>query len=159
MSVLSLFTEETIFNPLKVRSKKQLLVKLSDLAAVKTGLKSSDIFQALIDREKLGSTALGHGVAIPHLSVKDCPSVSVFLAILDKPISFDAIDGQPIDVVVFLLAPEDKNGLHLRTMSKISRLLRDEDFCLRLRGAGDPAATLAVLFDREEQNKSFKLRA
>lgn len=145
MVVSDLFSNMIILNPLKVSSKKQLILKLSEKLADKHGFKSADIFEAMIDREKLGSTAVGHGVAIPHARFAQCDQIHGAFAILDKAVDYDAPDGSTVDIVVMLLAPEKSGSHHLNLLSKITRLLSNPDTCTKLRGTETSDAALAVI--------------
>src|SRR5262245_41208707 len=134
---------------LKVKSKKQLLQGLSARAARITGVPERDIFDVLWQRERLGSTGLGHGVAIPHGKLQGLKRIAGVFARLAEPIDFEAIDGQKVDIVVLLLAPEGAGADHLKALARISRLLRDAAAVEKLRAAKDAAALYAVLTEGE----------
>lgn len=109
---------------LDVSSKKQALQELSDLAAELTGHSARTIFDTLLQRERLGSTGLGRGIAIPHIKLADLDGIVCLFAHLKEPIDFEAIDGEPVDLMFLLLAPEHASGDHLKALSRISRLMR-----------------------------------
>jgi PTS system nitrogen regulatory IIA component len=134
---------------LKVKSKKQLLQDLSARAARITGVPERDIFDVLLQRERLGSTGLGHGVAIPHGKLQGLKRIAGVFARLAEPIDFEAIDGQKVDIVVLLLAPEGAGADHLKALARISRLLRDAAAVEKLRAAKDADALYAVLTEGE----------
>ncbi len=114
-----------VVSALKSQDKKQLLQDLSDKAAQSTGLDAREIFAALLQRERLGSTGLGSGIAIPHIKLAGLKGITCLFAKLAQPIEFESHDGQPVDLVFFLLAPEDAGGDHLKALARISRLVRD----------------------------------
>ena len=140
---------EAVKASLKVRNKKQLLTELSTLASSAAGVPDREIFDILLQRERLGSTGLGNGVAIPHGKVAGLKrSVGVF-AHLAEPIDFESADGEPVDIVFLLLAPEGAGADHLKALARISRLLRDEGAVAKLRASEDAAALYALLTDGE----------
>ena len=119
-----------------VSSKKGVIEQLSQLFAEDVeGVSASSIFDALIAREKLGSTGLGHGVAIPHGRVRGADRALAALLITDKPVDFDAIDNEPVDIFVGLLVPEDANETHLELLSELAEMLGNERLTRRLRSA------------------------
>ena len=129
----------------KASSKKQLLQHSARRLASLTAYDEREINQQLQAREKLGSTAVGGGVAIPHARLESLDAPMLYVAVMDAPIDFEAIDDQPVDLVAVLLAPLDSSSEHLKTLSRISRLLRDEHLCSRLRGAASADAAFAIL--------------
>lgn len=130
---------------LKAPSKKQALLELSERAATLTGLSARAIFDALLQRERLGSTGVGNGVAIPHGKLAGLSRIQGVFARLDRGLDFDAIDAQPVDLIFVLLAPEGAGADHLRALSRIARLLRDSGTVNRLRGTRDAVALYSVL--------------
>ncbi|MGR3722709.1 PTS sugar transporter subunit IIA [Abyssibius alkaniclasticus] len=117
----------------KATSKKKLLQDLGQHCADLYGLNADEVFQALQDRELLGPTAMGHGVAIPHARLPGLDAVRGFFMRLTKPIDFDAVDRQPVDLVFVLLAPENAGAAHLKALARVSRALRDPAVCAKLR--------------------------
>ncbi len=118
-------------------SKKKVLEELSRLLSGGTTLASGDIFNSLVGREKLGSTGLGHGVAIPHGRVAGVSqSVGAFMR-LKHPIDYDAHDGQPVDLVFGLLVPQQATEEHLKHLAAIAEMFSNEQFCVKLRETGD----------------------
>lgn len=127
------------------KTKKAVLQELSARAAALTGLPERDVFEALLQRERLGSTGLGRGIAIPHVKLRNLDRIHCLFARLDDAIDFEALDGEPVDLIFLLLAPEHASGDHLKALARISRLLREPRALERLRGARDKAALFAAL--------------
>ena len=126
-------------------SRKQALQAMSDIAADLTGLAPRDIFDAVLQRERLGSTGVGQGVAIPHARLAGVDEVVGVFARLRSPVDFESIDGRPAALIFMLIAPEDAGAEHLKALARVSRLLRREDVRQRLRAAPDADAIHAVL--------------
>ena len=126
-------------------SRKQALQAMSDIAAELTGLPARAIFDAVLQRERLGSTGVGQGVAIPHARLAGIDQVVGVFARLRTPVDFESIDGRPADLIFMLIAPEDAGAEHLKALARVSRLLRREDVRQRLRAAPDSEAVYAVL--------------
>lgn len=136
---------DAVFFRLKATSKKHLLQRLSDTLAQQAGIEASDVYDRLFEREKLGSTGMGGGIAIPHARFKDLDKVYTVFATLDEAVEFDAIDEKPVDLVFALLAPQDAGADHLQALAAASRLLRSKEFCARVRGASSEDAVTALL--------------
>ncbi len=134
---------------LKAKTKKQLLHDLAARAARLTGLPERDIFDVLLQRERLGSTGGGQGIAIPHGKLQGLKRMVGIFARLAEPIDFDAVDGQKVDIVFLLLAPEGAGADHLTALARISRLLREGSAVEKLRSSRDAAALYAVLTEGE----------
>lgn len=145
MDLGDLLAGDAIISGLKADDKRQLLQALADKAAAQTGLGSHDIFNALLQRERLGSTGLGSGIAIPHVKLAGLAAMRCIFARLAKPVAFESNDDQPVDLVFFLLAPEDAGADHLKSLARISRLARDPNAVDRLRSAKDETALRRVL--------------
>jgi PTS system nitrogen regulatory IIA component len=145
MNLGDLLSPDGVFPSLKAKSKKQALQELSNRAAELTGLPAREIFDSLLQRERLGSTGLGRGIAIPHVKFRALKSIVCLFARLDEPIEFDSLDGEPVDLIFLLLAPEHASGDHLKALARISRLLREPSTIERLRASKDGAAMYAVL--------------
>lgn len=126
-------------------SKKRLFQDLSEVAQTVYGLNAAESIDSLQERESLGPTGVGHGVALPHARIRGADRVvGVFLR-LEKPLDFDAVDRQPVDLVFALFAPKDAGVEHLKALALVSRTLRDAATCAKLRANSDPAALHAVL--------------
>jgi nitrogen PTS system EIIA component len=138
MELTDLLDPDSVICNLRAASKKLVLQDLARRAAEVTGLSERAVFDTLLEREKLGSTAVGHGIAIPHGKLAGLDRLYGLVAKLEHPIEFDAADDQPVDLVFLLLAPEASGADHLKALAKVSRLLRDEAVCEHLRQAGDP---------------------
>lgn len=136
-----------ISNSVRGTSKKQVLHDVAELFATAYDLPERDVFDILLERERLGTTGLGRGVAIPHGRSRDVQGVVAVFARLQTPVSFDAPDDEPVDLVYALLAPADAGADHLKALHKISRLLKDEAMCQKLRGADNAEALYALLHD------------
>ncbi len=147
MTITDLVAPEAIIPALKVISKKQALQELAARAATLTGQNERAIFEVLLQREKLGTTAVGYGVAIPHGKLPKLEKMFGLFARLDRPIDFEAMDGQQVDLMLLLLAPEGAGADHLKALARVSRLLRDKSVCEKLRGADQTDAIYALLTD------------
>ena len=147
MEISDLITPESIFEKLPVTSKKQALQELAKRAAEISALNERVIFEALIERERLGTTGVGNGIAIPHGKLAGLERLYGLFARLEKPIEFDSIDEQPVDLIFLLLAPECAGADHLKALARVSRLLRDHTTCEKLRGSDDPAALYVLLIE------------
>jgi PTS system nitrogen regulatory IIA component len=149
MLLSDFISPDSVVCSLKAKTKKQLLQDLSARAARLTGLQERDIFDVLLQRERLGSTGLGHGIAIPHGKLQGLKRIVGIFARLAEPIEFDAVDGEKVDVVFLLLAPEGAGADHLKALARISRLLREGSAVEKLRASRDAAALYAVLTEEE----------
>ena len=149
MEISELLQPEAVLSGLKAGSKKQALHELVRHAARLTGIDDRKILETLLDRERTSATGVGNGIAIPHGKIADLKRLTGVFARLDKPISFDAIDEQPVDLIFLLLAPQDAGAEHLKALARVSRLLRDEIVCEKLRGA-DTADGLYLLLTQSE---------
>ena len=138
-------TIEAVFPALKANSKKQLLQLVAEKAAGLTGLPERVIFDTILQRERLGSTGAGNGLAIPHGKLTSINHITGLFARLDHPVEFEAIDDQPVDLVFLLLAPEGAGADHLKALSRIARVMRDADTVAKIRGAADANAIHALL--------------
>ncbi|MGD9784791.1 MAG: PTS IIA-like nitrogen regulatory protein PtsN [Hyphomicrobiaceae bacterium] len=145
MDLADLLATDGVIAPLKAKSKKQALQELATRAAAVTGIEAREIFDTLLQRERLGSTGLGRGIAIPHVKFRGLKSIVCLFARLDAPIDFESHDNEPVDLIFLLLAPEHASGDHLKALARISRLVRDPQMLERLRSAPDAAALKDVL--------------
>lgn len=137
---------------LPVGNKKQLFQKLAELAATAYGFDATEVYDRLTERERLGSTGFGGGVAIPHAKMEGIGHVQGMVVILDEPIAFDAVDNLPVDIVFALLSPADSGAEHLKTLARVSRFLRNETHIGRMRGAGSDEALFALLAGTEARD-------
>ena len=145
MEIADLITPDAVVAHLKAANKKQALQDLAKKASALTQLPDRRIFETLAEREKLGSTGMGQGVAIPHGRFAGIDRMMGFFARLDSPIEFEAMDDQPVDLMFMLMAPEGAGADHLKALARVSRLLRNQPICEKLRAASQPAALYALL--------------
>jgi PTS system nitrogen regulatory IIA component len=145
MSLNDILAPNAIIPALKVNGKKQALQELAAKAAELTGKNERAIFDVLMQREKLGSTAVGTGIAIPHGKLPTLDKLFGLFARLGRPIDFEALDGAPVDLMFLLLAPEGAGADHLKALARVARLLRHPDIASKLRQSADAEALYAVL--------------
>ena len=145
MTLTDLVAPNAILPALKVNSKKQAIQELAARAAVLTDQNERAVLEILLQREKLGSTAVGNGVAIPHGKLPKLGRLFGLFARLERPIDFEALDEQPVDLIFLLLAPEAAGADHLKALARVARLLRDPENAKRLRESRDADAIYAVL--------------
>ena len=137
MEIRDLLSPETVVYTIRATSKKQVLQELASLAATVSGQNQRAIFDVLLERERLGTTGIGRGVAIPHGKLPGLDRLYGVFAKLEKPVDFEAIDNQEIDLVFLLIAPEKAGADHLQALSRISRMFRDFEMCKKLRAANN----------------------
>jgi PTS system nitrogen regulatory IIA component len=152
MELSDLLCEESVLVCADIRSKAELLQKLSQKAAELTGMDAETILAALTAREALGSTGLGNGIAIPHGKLPGLPAVRGIFVKLDEPIEFDAIDDQKVDIVVMLLAPVGAGADHLKALARVARLLRTESLVEQLRQTSDKKRLREMLIEPPAAN-------
>ena len=153
MEISDLINDASVVESLHVTSKKQALQDLSRRAAGLTGLHERTIFEVLMAREKLGTTGVGNGIAIPHGKIPNLDRLYGLFARLEHPIDFNSIDEQPVDLIFLLLAPESAGADHLKALARVSRLLRDKTVCQKLRGT-DKAEALYALLTESSANQA-----
>ncbi len=141
----SLLTPRTVLADLAAPNKKALFQQLGSLAASAYGLDARPVTERLAEREKLGSTGFGGGIAIPHARIEGLAHVVAVFARLEQPVDFAAVDDLPVDLVFMLLSPVGAGADHLKALASVSRRLRDRNFAAKLRGAGSPDALFALL--------------
>lgn len=140
-----LITPRAVIAQLRAPTKRQVLQELARRAAQITGIADKRIYDALVERERLGTTGIGTGVAVPHCRLPELTRMFGVFARLERPVPFEAIDDQPVDLLFLLLAPGDAGSEHLRALARVSRLLRDKAMCEKLRGANSADALYALL--------------
>lgn len=148
MEVTDLLDPSGVISSFRVTSKRQALQELAKRAATLTGEDEHKIFESLWEREQLGSTGIGNGTAVPHGRIPGFKRALTMFARLEKPIDFDAIDSQPVDLIFLLLTPGEAGADHLKALARISRLLRNRAMCAKLRGTESADAIYALLTDR-----------
>lgn len=151
MDITTLISPESVIPNLKVTSKKQALQELAREAAALTGLHERAVFDTLLERERLGTTGVGNGIAIPHGKLPQLGRLHGLFARLERPVDFEAIDEQPVDLIFLLLAPESAGADHLKALARVSRLLRDRSMCEKLRGTDSAEGLYALLAESEAQ--------
>ncbi|WP_339691595.1 PTS sugar transporter subunit IIA [Celeribacter baekdonensis] len=129
----------------KMTSKKRLFQDLGEIAASAYGLSLNDTVDALQERESLGPTGVGHGVALPHARIEGLDRVVGAFMRLENPMDFDAVDRQPVDLIFALFAPAESGVDHLKALALVSRTMRDGDICTKLRANGEAATLHAIL--------------
>lgn len=145
MELMEILSRESVIADLGVNSKKQLLQSMSELASRVTGVPTRDIFATLKERERLGATGVGRGIAIPHGKLAELGRLYGFFASLETPIAFDAVDEQPVDLVFLLLGPGSAGADYLKVLARISRMLGDVDLTRKLRACEESDALFALL--------------
>ena len=150
MEINDLLVPEGVVADLKATSKKQALQDLAKHAAEVSGLHERAIFEVLMERERLGTTGVGNGIAIPHGKLASLDRLHGLFARLEQPIDFHAIDERPVDLIFVLLAPENAGADHLKALARISRLLRNNGICDKLRGTDSAEALFAILTESQE---------
>ena len=149
MDIANLLSPEGVIPKLHATSKKQALQELARHAAALTGLHERTIFDVLLERERLGTTGVGNGIAIPHGKLPGVQRITGVFARLESPVDFEALDDQPVDLVFLLLAPEGAGADHLKALARIARVLRDADTVAKVRGTQDAQAIRALLADTQ----------
>lgn len=129
----------------QVTSKKRLFRDLGECAEAVYGIDGNVALDALLERESLGPTGVGHGVALPHARMDGLDSVAGVFMKLERPMDFESVDRQPVDLIFALFAPQDSGVDHLKALALISRTMRDASICAKLRANNDPATLHAVL--------------
>lgn len=145
MQIADLLTPEGVLPSLKAKDKKHLLQQLADRASQLTRVPASRIVETLVERERLGTTGVGQGIGIPHGRLPEIDKIVGVFAKLETPIAYDAVDNQPVDLVFMLLAPEGAGADHLKALARVSRLLRNQVSCEKLRKATNGEALYAIL--------------
>ncbi|THD50192.1 MAG: PTS IIA-like nitrogen regulatory protein PtsN [Bradyrhizobium sp.] len=145
MALTDILSPDAIFSALRVNGKKQAIQEMSERAAQLSGLPAREIFDVLLQRERLGSTGVGDGIAIPHGKLAKCTRIFGIFARLERAIDFEALDGMPVDLIFLLLAPEAAGADHLKALATIARVLRAPDLAAQLRATRDASAIYSLL--------------
>jgi len=145
MQIADLLSPERVLLSIKPKDKKQLLQLLAEKASQVAGVTDRRVFETLLERERLGTTGVGQGIAIPHGRLSDIKKIMGVFARLESPIEYEAVDNQPVDLVFMLLAPEGAGADHLKALARVSRLLRNQAACEKLRNAATAEALYAIL--------------
>jgi PTS system nitrogen regulatory IIA component len=149
MRIEDLISLEAVVPNLKASNKKQALQELAQRAAKIVGIDERLIFDVLMERERLGTTGVGQGVAIPHGKLAQLDRLYGLFARLEHSIDFESIDDQPVDLIFLLLAPEAAGADHLKALARVSRLLRNKATCEKLRGSESADALYALLTEAQ----------
>lgn len=152
MDLDDIITTDSVIPRLKASSKKQALQELSRKASEISGLEQREVFDVLLERERLGTTGVGGGIAIPHGKLATLDRLRGVFARADRAIDFDSIDDRPVDLIFLLLAPESAGADHLKALARVSRLLRDPGMCDKLRGCDTQDAIFALLTQSTSSN-------
>ncbi len=147
MEIADLLSPESVIPDLRVTSKKQALQELAKRAAGISNQPERQIFDALLERERLGTTGVGNGIAIPHAKLPGLKRLYGMFARLDQPVNFESIDEHPVDLIFLLLAPEDAGADQLKALARVSRLLRHRSVCEKISGSDSAEAIYALLTD------------
>lgn len=147
MELLDILKSDAVRIAHGVGSKKRLFQDIGQIVEAQYGLAADDAFTALQERENLGATGVGHGVALPHARIEGLEHIIGCFIKLDKPIDFDAVDRQPVDLVFALFAPHNSGVDHLKALAIVSRTLRDANVCSKLRSNDDAATLFAILLE------------
>ena len=145
MLISEIVTQKLVLSLTNVSSKKRLFQEIAFNMAIAYSISSEEVFTALQDREQLGPTGMGNGIAIPHARIEKISSIKGMFIRLEKPINFDSIDKQKVDIVFAIIAPINSGVDHLKALAKVSRLLRDQDICSKLRSTEDRTALFSIL--------------
>ena len=149
MALNDLLKPEAVLPNVRATSKKQILQAMAERAATLTGIAEREIFDTIQQRERLGSTGVGNGIAIPHGKLKSINHLVGVFARLEHGIDFEAIDDEKVDLVFLLLAPESAGADHLKALSKVARALRSQDVVDKIRGTTDAHAIYDMLCPQE----------
>ncbi len=152
MNIADLLAPDAVLPAIKAQSKKQLLQELASRAHLATRISERRIFETLIERERLGTTGVGAGIAIPHGRMSEAKAITGIFARLEHAIDYEAVDSQPVDLVFMLLAPENAGADHLKALARVSRLLRDKATCEKLRTATSAEALYAILTGHKDSS-------
>ena len=145
MNIIDMLSDRSFLVNFEASSKKNVLDELTKLAEINFKIDSQNLLETLIKREKLGSTAVGNGIAIPHANCPNIDEPKVFVAILSNSLDFNANDDQPVDIIFLLLAPDNSGSEHLQALALVSRLLRNKELTTKLRGCKNTESAFAVI--------------
>ena len=135
MQISDILSEDMILTEVKADTKRHLLAEIAEFAADKNGLDKNSVFEAILERENLGSTGYGNGVAFPHARIEGLKNIVTGFVRLSSPLDYDAVDRRPVDMVAFMISPESSGDDHLKTLAAFSRALKNKDICQEIRRA------------------------
>ncbi len=150
MQISEILTQSAVKTVSAVTSKKRLFQEISEIASSAHGIPADFALEALLERESLGPTGVGHGVALPHARVKNLKQVVAVFLRVERPLDFDSADRHPVDLFFALFAPESAGVDHLKALALVSRTMRNDDVCTKLRANTNSAALHAILTEIEE---------
>jgi PTS system nitrogen regulatory IIA component len=145
MELSKILTPQAVRVVSQMTSKKRLFQELGEIAAQAYKLNGSVVIDGLQERESLGPTGVGHGIALPHARLEEISGIVGVFVRLEKPLDYDSVDRQPVDLIFGLFAPKDSGVEHLKALALVSRTMRDPGICAKLRANIDPAKLHAVL--------------
>ena len=145
MNIINMLSDRSFLVNFEASSKKNVLDELTKLAEKNFKIDSQNLLESLIKREKLGSTGVGNGIAIPHANCPNIDKPKVFVALLSNGLDFNANDDQPVDIIFLLLAPDNRSSEHLQALALVSRLLRNKEVTTKLRGCKNAESAFAVI--------------
>ena len=145
MNIADIISKEAVLDNVQATSKRELVQVLSNKIATLSNIDERVVFDAVWERENLGSTGYGDGVAFPHARIEGLEKVSAMFARLDEPVDFDSLDGKPVDLVFLLISPENSGADHLTALASLSRVLKTEGSCEKLRKARSIDELYAIL--------------
>ena len=154
MELADILSEESVLVCTDIATKRDVLEKLADKVAALTVHPAAEVFEALNDRESLGSTGLGNGIAVPHGKYAPLKGVMAVFMKLSTPVDFEAVDDQPVDIVMMLLAPMGAGADHLKALARVARVLRTDSVAAALRHSDDPHRIYAILTRPLETTKA-----
>lgn len=149
MELSSILKPEAVRVLSAASSKKRLFQEIGDIGAATLGLDAQTIVDSLLERESLGPTGVGHGVALPHARLSELDAVAGVFVLLEKPLDFGSVDRQPVDLSFSLFAPEEAGVDHLKALALVSRTLREPTVCAKLRANPDPVKLYAILTEAQ----------
>ncbi|MQQ08276.1 PTS lactose transporter subunit IIC [Epibacterium sp. SM1979] len=149
MQISKILKQEAVRVISSASSKKRLFQEIADIAHGIHGLAPEKTVEALLERESLGPTGVGHGVALPHARLDHLEEVVGVFIVLEKPLDFGAVDRQPVDIVFALFAPESAGVDHLKALALVSRTLREQSYCTKLRSNPDPSTLYTILTENQ----------
>ena len=152
MPLTDLISAEAVIPALRAKTKKAALQEISDKAGLVSGLEPRAVFDAVLQRERLGSTGIGNGIAIPHGKLTACTKIFGVFARIERPIEFEALDGAPVDLMFMLGTPEASGADHLKALARIARVLREPRLLAKLRATKDASALFGVLTQQPTSN-------
>ncbi len=149
MQISTILKQEAVRVIGAASSKKRLFQEIAEVANFSHNLNPPTTVEALLDRESLGPTGVGHGVALPHARLHGVDRVVGIFVLLEKPLDFGAVDRQPVDIAFALFAPVDAGAEHLKALALVSRTLREQSLCTKLRANPDPATLYTILTENQ----------